>query len=227
MNHRILAWMLRCYPSSWRSEYGAEMEDLLRREPLSPSSICNVLWGALREQVRQPTARFAISSVLVGAGLFVFSVLCSHLLWRLVAAPVAQVLRDQKIDPPILIATSPWEQALVIWLGIPLLFTLFAAYPFALMFACRAFATWRPLKPIAVCSTMLYTAGFAGGLAAWQFGSFGILSRLLQAQNTPVVSVSQCFGLLAASTLGVAVALQMPLVVMHSWHSNDDRFSAS
>jgi Sec-independent protein secretion pathway component TatC len=228
MNHRILAWLLRCYPSGWRSEYGAEMEDLLRGEPLSLSRICNVLWSALRERVRQPTARFAISSLLIGTGIFVLSVLCSHFLWRLVAAPVAQVLRDQRIDPPILVATSPWEQVLVIWLGIPLLFTLFAAYPFSLMFACRAFATWRPLKPIAACSAMLYIGAVAGGLAAWQFGSFGILLRLLrEARNAPVVSVSQCFGLLAASTLGVAVILQMPLVVMHSWRSNTERSSAS
>jgi Sec-independent protein secretion pathway component TatC len=228
MNHRILAWLLKCYPSGWRSEYGAEMEDLLRREALSLSTICNVLCGALRERVRQPTTRFVILSVVVSAVLFALSVFCSQMLWRLVAAPVAQVLRDQRIDPPVLVATSPWEQALVIWLGIPLLFTLFAAYPFSLVFAYRAFVARRPLKPIAVCSAMLYTAGFAGGFAAWQFGSFGMLLRLLrEAQNTSAVSVSQCFGLLAASTLGVAVTLQMPLVLLHPWDSNAERSSAN
>jgi hypothetical protein len=199
------------------------MNDLLRREALSLSSIFNVLFGALRERVRQPVARFAISSALVGAGLFLLSVLCSRQLWRLVAAPVAQVLRDQSIHPPILVSTYPWEQALVTWLGIPLVFTLFAAYPFSLLFACRAF-NWQPLKPIAVCSATLYTAGFAGGFAAWQFGSFGLLFRLLrQIQDTSVISVSQCFGLLAASTLGVAVTLQMLLVVLYSRRSNGRR----
>jgi Sec-independent protein secretion pathway component TatC len=203
------------------------MEDLLRQEPLSISSICNVVGGALRERVRQPTARFIISSVLVGAVLFVLSVFCHDPLWRLVAAPVAQVLRDQRINPPILIATAPWEQALVIWLGIPLLFTLFAAYPFSLVFACRAFVTWRPPQPMVVCSALLYTAGFTGGFVAWQLGSFGTLLRLLrEAQNTPAVSVSQCFGLLAVSTLGVAVVVQTPLLLLRSWHSNAGRSSS-
>jgi hypothetical protein len=71
---------------------------------------------------------------------------------------------------------------------------------------------------------MLYIAGFAGGFAAWQFGSFGMLLRLLrQAYDAPAVSVSQCFGLLAASTFGVAVTLQMPLILLHSLHSNTKR----
>lgn len=220
MNRRIVSWILKCYPAGWRSEYGAEMEDLLAREPLTVSRIWNVLWGALRERARQPGIRFIIHLTLGWTGLFVVSVLCSPLLWRLIAAPVLQALRDQKVDPPNLVATLPWESVLIIWLGIPLLGTLFAIYPASLLLACRRFAVSRPMKAAAACSAMLYAAGFAAGLFAWHFGSFERLLGVLQSsQDIQAVSVSQCFGLLTSSTLGTAVALQVPLLLLHSWRS--------
>jgi hypothetical protein len=176
MNNGIVSWLLKCYPSGWRSEYGAEIEDLLSRERLTFPRMCDVLCSALRERVRQPQARFVISSVLVFVALFMLAVLCSPLLWRLVAAPMVQVLRDHKVHPPMLLATSPWEPAVVIWLGIPLLLTLFAVYPVSLVFACRGLVTSRAVKATAARSATLYGAGFAAGFVAWQLESFGWLN---------------------------------------------------
>jgi hypothetical protein len=161
--------------------------------------------------------------VLVWAGLFTFGVLYSDVLWKLLAGPVVQALRDQRIEPPVLLATSPWQQAFVIWLGIPFLFAAFGGYPVSVLVASRSSIS-PALKAIAVSSAMLYTAGFAAGFLAWQFGSFRwVLPFLLQSQHAEAVSITQCFGFLAASTLGTALASQVPLVLLHSRHSRAGR----
>lgn len=188
--------------------------------------MCDVLGGALRERVRQPQARFVAYSGLIFVAFFTPAVFCSSLLWRLAAAPVAESLRNQNIHPPNLLVTWPWEQALVIWLGIPLLLTLFAFYPALLALACRGVLTSRADKATAARSATLYATGFTAGLVAWQCGSFGWLTELLQeSHNMRSVSVSECFGLLAASTLGTAIILQLPLA-LHWWHSRPGSFEA-
>lgn len=225
MNNRIVSWLLKCYPSGWRSEYGAEMEDLLVRDRLTFRTICDVLGAAIRERARQARDRFSVSFVLVFVAFFMLAVFCSPLVWRLLAAPVVEALRDQRIYPPMLLATLPWEQPIVIWLGIPLLLALFAAYPVSLALACRAFIASQPAKATAAGSAMLYTAGFAAGLVAWQCGSFGLLMRLLhQSEGMRAVSVGECFGLLSASTLGTAALLQVPVVLLHWWRSRAESF---
>lgn len=40
-------WLLRFYPSTWRARYGDEFEALLEQYPFSPTTIINVLLGAL------------------------------------------------------------------------------------------------------------------------------------------------------------------------------------
>jgi hypothetical protein len=52
MKRRIIHKLLRLYPPKWRNEYGAELEDLLLAEPLRPAVTLNVIWNALRQQVR-------------------------------------------------------------------------------------------------------------------------------------------------------------------------------
>lgn len=225
MNNRIVSWLLKCYPSGWRSEYGSEMEDLLARERVTFRRVCDVLGAAIRERARQAQDRFIVSFVLVFVSFFMLAIFCSSLVWRLLAAPVVEVLRGQRIYPPMLLATLPWEQPIVIWLGIPLLLTLFAAYPVSLALACRRFITSQPAKATAARSAMLYTAGFTSGLVAWQCGSFGLLMRLLQhSEGMRAVSVVECFGLLSASTLGIAVLLQVPVVLLHWRRSRAECF---
>lgn len=219
MKNRIVSLLLKCYPRGWRSEYGAEMEDLLSLERFNIPRMYDVLVGALRERVRHPEACFTACSGLIFVACFTAAILCSPVLWRLAAAPVAEVLRNQNIHPPLLVASLPWEQALVIWLGIPLLFTLLAVYPVALALVCRGVVSSRAGKATAARSATLYATGFTAGLVAWHCGSFGWLTPLLQRfGNTQPLSVGECFGLLAVSTLGTAILLQLPLVFQR-WHS--------
>jgi hypothetical protein len=54
------------------------------------------------------------------------------------------------------------------------------------------------------------------GAVAWRYGSLGTLLRIEpDLPNEQVVSIRHFFNLLAASTLGVAVLLQIPLVTVY------------
>jgi Sec-independent protein secretion pathway component TatC len=205
MKRRITRWLLRCYPGQWRTEYGDELEDLLEQRPMRLATIGNVLSSALRERARQPVARVVLFSLV--------AVLFAEPLWHMVSAPAAEVLRTQGFDPPNLVALTPWEQFAVIYLGIPMLVTAAVAYPFALLTrprftsAARAFALW---------SAALYIVGFFAGFVAWREGSLGIMLQWMPGLwNARMLSVSRCFELLAASTLGLALLLQIPVVAFY------------
>jgi hypothetical protein len=94
-------------------------------------SVRRVGWCPSRTSATDSRSLCCLFGVMFIA-FFMSAVFCSSLLWRLVAAPVAEVLKNQNALPPMLLATLPWEQALVIWFGIPLLFTLFVVYPVSL-----------------------------------------------------------------------------------------------
>lgn len=47
MRRVVIRWLLRCYPRAWRRRYGVEFAALLRRHPLTPPVILDVLRGAL------------------------------------------------------------------------------------------------------------------------------------------------------------------------------------
>jgi hypothetical protein len=50
----FVAVLVRLYPAAWRSEYGAELRDVLLARPLGPLTIADVLWNGLR--LRAPAA---------------------------------------------------------------------------------------------------------------------------------------------------------------------------
>jgi Sec-independent protein secretion pathway component TatC len=211
MNRRIIPWLLRWYPAKWRAEYGSELADLIGQQPLRLATVCNVLWNALKERARQPMAR-----ALLGSGfVFFLAMVLSDPLWRLVSSPVIVVLRYQGTQPPNMVAVTPWEQLEVIYLGMPFLVATSIAWP------CWLMVTWRRLtsstaRAFAVWSAALYVLCFVSGAVAWRYGSLRMLLRIMPDLPTvQVVSISHCFNLLAASTLGLAVLLQIPLVTVY------------
>jgi Sec-independent protein secretion pathway component TatC len=208
----------------WRAEYGPELEDLLRRQPPSLAVMCNVLWSAFRERARQPLVRFFLLSLLGSGCVFVVTLVFAGPIWRVLSAPVAQVLREQGARPPALVALRPLEQLEVVWLGIPLLLTAFASYPYVLLLAWSSFArTWRgPTRRLvisfAVCSGTLFVLSFFISFVAWQHGSLAKLLEIApEPRNAPMVSIGHCFDLLAASTLGTALLIQIPVCAFYGW----------
>jgi hypothetical protein len=52
-------WLVRLYPAAWRERYGAELEELIDRQPASPPVVLDLLLGALDAHVHPelgPTA---------------------------------------------------------------------------------------------------------------------------------------------------------------------------
>jgi Sec-independent protein secretion pathway component TatC len=234
MSHRFVLWLLKCYPAGWRSEYGPELEDILRRQSFSIAVVCDVLAGALRERVRRPWIRFLLFSFPVCGFIFSTAMLFAGTLWRMMADPVTQVLRDQGVRPPLLVSLRPLEQLEVIYLGIPLFVTAFAAYPCLLCLAWRSLARWwdGPARSLfvwfALWSSTLGGLSFAGSLLAWQHGSLAwLLAIAPETRASGMLSIDHCFELLAASTLGVTAILQSPLLIALSWRARMRRTAKS
>jgi Sec-independent protein secretion pathway component TatC len=221
MNPRLIRWLLKSYPSKWRAEYGAEIEDLLAGRPMGVSDICNVLWSGLRERLHEPFACFLFLSLLGGAGAFAVSLVFSMRVWIAVAAPAVAVLREQGVKPPGLVTVTPWEGFEVIFLGIPVVLTAF------IMFAWVLVLTWlffmrgndvqkkRWVRSFVLCSGAMFVLSTLVSFLSWQNG---FLSKLLEwipdLDNAPSVSLGHYFELFALSTLGLTILLQAPIAVV-------------
>jgi Sec-independent protein secretion pathway component TatC len=112
----------------------------------------------------------------------------------------------------------------VVWLGIPALLTGFIAYALLLMLVWRFFSDgheppkrrWATGFVTSSGSLFLLCAVFS--FLAWQNGSIATLLQLYpDVQNAPLLSVGHCFVLLAASTLGATLLLQIPIITFFAW----------
>lgn len=224
MSQRLIALLLKCYPYEWRSQYGAELADILQHERLTLAIACNVLWSALREQARRPSVRFLGFSVALCAFFFSIAAAFSPLIWRFLSAPAVMVLRDQRVRPPALISLRPMESFEIVWLGVPLLASALAGYPGILLGAWHSLGRkWSaPARRLyllfATWSGTLFVFASLCGLVAWQHGAFSwLLAIAPDPRNAPLVSMSHLFELFGASTIGAAALLQLPLLAFFSW----------
>lgn len=225
MNPRFSSWLLKLYPLRWRAEYGKELQAILSQQPFRVAIVFDVLRSAITEQLRRPVLRFLVSLLSLSAALFLLtSLVFAEPLWRLINAPVQEILRNQKLSPPYLVADRPWEAFEVVQLGIPMLATVFALYPATLLLVSRLFAvSWgrqarRLFISFVVCSGTLFVLSLLGSCIAWQHGSLATLLNMFpDVMNTSTVSITHCFELLALSALGTAVLLQIPVFGFYWW----------
>jgi hypothetical protein len=65
--------LLRIYPPHWRSEYGAELSDLLLTQPLSAIVVADVAWNGARQRARslELSTVLGMAAMLVIVGGFV------------------------------------------------------------------------------------------------------------------------------------------------------------
>ena len=47
------AWLVRCYPATWRVRYGDGFEAVMDERPLGPLDMADILLGALDAHLRQ------------------------------------------------------------------------------------------------------------------------------------------------------------------------------
>ena len=98
----VIRTLLLAYPSSWRREYGAELEDVLTSRPLGPLVVADVVISGLSERVRSTDA-----STWLGIGALV--AVLADLLWNMTAAQspsqglMAVVVRSPKTLPTVVV----------------------------------------------------------------------------------------------------------------------------
>jgi len=223
MKRSVVRRLLLLYPAKWRNEYGAELEDLLLAEPLRFSVVLNVVLSALRQQVRPSNhpagviRSLAQMSAGVGA-VFVLSVLLSAPLWTLIFLSMSEAL-TQSGRPPRLIQDKQFESFAIIWLGLPLLVTVFVAYPFVLGWVrIKLASTWTPQRKrrataFVICSGGLFFLSGVIGLVAWQNGEvFTLRGFEPLLRGASITTVSDCFGRFARSMLEFEILLQIPVL---------------
>lgn len=222
MSHRLARFLLLSYPSKWRAEFGPELEELLRRRTFRISDVFNILWSGFSERIRQPFARFSFYSLLGSALVFLTSEIFARPLWRIMAAPVTMVLREQGVRPSLLVQVSPFEGLEVVWLGIPILMTAFVTFAWMLILTWIFFSKSKDAQKrqwarrFVICSgTLLVLSSLS--FVAWQHGSLLKLLNMCPDQNAPLLSVGHCYLLLALSTIGVMLLLQMPVIAFFGW----------
>jgi flagellar biosynthesis protein FliQ len=94
--------LLLAYPSSWRREYGAELEDILLSRPIGPLVAGDVIVGGLAERIRSADASTWLGMAALAAVL-------ADLLWNITAAQstsqglIAVVARSSKTLPTIVV----------------------------------------------------------------------------------------------------------------------------
>ncbi len=224
MNRGTARLLLRSYPRKWRAQYGPELEELLCKRAFRMGDISNVLWCGFVERMREPFAGFCFFSLAGSALTFLACVLLADPLWRTIAAPVTDVLREHGVRPNVMVQVSAFEGIEVVWLGVPALMTFF------LTFALMLFLAWifssnikenqrrQWANRFVVCSGTLFLLSSVLSLVAWRNGSLALLLELYpDVQNAPLLSVSHCFALLAASTMGLTLLLQIPVVTFFGW----------
>lgn len=224
MSQYMARLLLRFYPSKWRAQYGPELEELLCARTFRTSDIFNVLWSSFGERMRQPFARFCICS-LGGSGLIFFICLLFAVpLWSTLSAPATTVLREQGAKPSFLVQVAPFESLEVVRLGVPALITAFVTFALVLVLMWIFFShsmeirKRRWAKRFILFSGTVFVLSSVLSFLAWQNGSLAKLLDLYpDIQNAPLLSVGHCFMLLAVSTIGVTLLLQIPIVTFYVW----------
>jgi Sec-independent protein secretion pathway component TatC len=224
MNPRLARLLLRSYPPEWRDQYGQELEDLLCRRAPRISDILDVLWSGFVERMRQPSFGLWFCLLAGSALTFLTSLLFADPLWRIVSAPVSSVLRQQGLKPDSMVTVAPFEGIEVVWLGVPALVTVFATFALMLILVWIYFSNAKEIQKrrwatrFVACSGTVFALCAVLSFLAWQNGSIAKLLQLYpDVQNAPLLSVGHCFLLLAASTMGVTLLLQIPVVTFFVW----------
>jgi hypothetical protein len=225
MKPRLARLLLRSYPPEWRDQYGQELEDLLCRRAARISDILDVLWSGFVERMRQPS--FGLwCCLLAGSALtFLTSLLFADPLWRILTIGSGHrratrarrethlhgsghTLRGHRGS----VARSTGADYGIRHIRID------AHLGMDLFFSCKGNPKTAMGNPICCLFRNCIALSAVLSFLAWRNGSIAKLLQLYpDVQNAPLLSVGHCFLLLAASTMGVALLLQIPIVTFFVW----------
>ena len=165
--------------------------------------------------------RHRIIRALQGFGVaFLLCIVFCYQLWDFVVAPATDALTKLGVNPPNLVINEPMEGFSIIWVQVPLVFSLFLASPWVLyqVWAFIAPGLYQKEKKLAV-PFVLSTAGLfiLGGLfayfVAFRFGLTFLLGIGLQSHVTPLVTITHYFDLFVNVMLGVALVFELPVAI--------------
>jgi len=208
-------WLLRLYPTAWRSRYGEEFAALLDDYPLTPFALLDVCLGALDAHIAPQDATGRILRALHQPRRSAITVFCAYIAFVIAGLAYNQMIED---DLPALDTSHPAIAAAyhVILYGsaVALLAVLAGGLPIALAVARRALVARR--KDI-----LLLFAVPPLSLAVWLMWGWINLNMIVPSNahyavpavhhppsNLLFVSWFAAFGLAAlASTAAVSIAV--------------------
>jgi len=152
--------------------------------------------------------------------MFIFCIAFCNQLWDLVQAPATDALKKIGADPPVLIINQPMEFFTIVWVQLPLVFSLFLASPWVLyqFWAFISPGLYPREKRLAV-PFILSTAGLfiLGGLfayfVAFRFGLTFLLRLALAGGVKPLVTITTYFDLFVNVMLGVSLVFELPVAI--------------
>ncbi len=165
--------------------------------------------------------RSRIIKALIGVGVaFVVSLAFAGPLWKIIAAPAVEALRNLGINPPELVAITPMEQFNTIWVKIPLLCSAFLASPW-LLYQVWAFISpglyrreRRWAVPFIVCSAGLFImGGLFAYYIAFRYGLTFLLGIGMGNYVRPMVSISTYSDMFVNVILGVGLVFELPVLI--------------
>jgi sec-independent protein translocase protein TatC len=165
--------------------------------------------------------RHRIIRALQGFGVaFLLCIVFCYPLWDFVRAPSVAALTKLGVNPPNLVQNEPMEAFSIIWVQVPLVFSLFLASPWVLyqLWAFISPGLYHREKKMAV-PFVLSTAGLfiLGGVfayfVAFRFGLTFLLGIGLQNGVTPLVTITHYFDLFVNVVLGVALVFELPIAI--------------
>ena len=165
--------------------------------------------------------RSRILKMLAGVAVaFLLSLTFCQEVWKVVAAPAVDALKQLGIKPPTLKAIAPMEQFNVIWVKLPILCAVFIASPWVLYQVWAFIAPGlykrerRYAAPFVLCSAGLFIMGGAFAyFVAFRFALTFLLGIGLGNYVEPMVSIAEYFDLFVNVTLGVGLVFEMPVLI--------------
>jgi len=151
---------------------------------------------------------------------FMFCIAFCYRLWDFVQAPATEALKKIGADPPVLVINQPMEFFSIVWVQVPMVFSLFLASPWVLyqVWAFISPGLYRREKRLAV-PFVLSTAGLfiLGGLfayfVAFRFGLTFLLGLALAGGVKPLVTITTYFDLFFDVMLGVSLVFELPVAI--------------
>lgn len=165
--------------------------------------------------------RSRIIKMVVGVIVaFMLSLGFCERLWRLVAGPAVEALRNLGINPPTLKAITPMEQFNVIYVKLPILCAIFMASPW-IVYQVWAFISpglykreRRYAAPFVLSAAGLFiTGGAFAYFVAFRFALTFLLGIGQGNYVEPMVSIDEYFNLFVNVTMGVGLVFEMPVLI--------------